>query len=109
MALEGVILYLMLVKIFRRKARPGRDKLVFLLCGWGTFIQEFLVLKTHQRLSFNMFWLKSQYNDAVFFIIFISNITTLCFYVCCFVTGLPAIVVAASAALFHEGYGTREL
>lgn len=56
MALEGVILYLMLVKIFRRKARPGRDKLVFLLCGWG----------------------------------------------------LPAIVVAASAALFHEGYGTRE-
>ena len=98
----------MLVKIFRRKARPGRDKLVFLLCGWGTFIQEFLVLKTHQRLSFNMFWLKSQYNGAVF-IIFVSNITTLCFYVCCCVSGLPAIVVAASAALFHEGYGTREL
>lgn len=56
MALEGVILYLMLVKIFRSKARPGRDKAVFLLCGWG----------------------------------------------------LPALVVAGSAALFHEGYGTKE-
>ena len=70
--------------------------------------KSFLSLKRIKRLSFNMFWLKIQYNDAVF-IIFISNITTLCLYVCCCVTGLPAIVVAGSAALFHEGYGTREL
>lgn len=35
MALEGVVLYLMLVKIFRSKSRPARDKAVFLLCGWG--------------------------------------------------------------------------
>jgi len=56
MALEGVILYLMLVKIFRSKTRPGRDRTVFLLCGWG----------------------------------------------------LPAIVVAGSAVLFHEGYGTKD-
>ena len=35
MALEGVVLYLVLVKIFRSKSRPARDKAVFLLCGWG--------------------------------------------------------------------------
>lgn len=56
MALEGVILYLMLVKIFRSKTRPGREKAVFLLCGWG----------------------------------------------------IPAIIVAGSAVLFHEGYGTKD-
>ncbi|KAM7433239.1 the G-protein coupled receptor 2 [Porites harrisoni] len=56
MALEGVVLYLMLVKIFRSKSRPARDKAVFLLCGWG----------------------------------------------------IPAVIVAGSTILFHEGYGTRE-
>ncbi|CAH3024785.1 unnamed protein product, partial [Porites evermanni] len=56
MALEGVVLYLMLVKIFRSKSRPARDKAVFLLCSWG----------------------------------------------------IPAVIVAGSTILFHEGYGTRE-
>ena len=35
MALEGIVLYLLLVKIFRSKTRPARDRAVFLLCGWG--------------------------------------------------------------------------
>jgi len=35
MALEGIVLYLLLVKIFRTKTRSARDKAVFMLCGWG--------------------------------------------------------------------------
>ncbi|XP_078354719.1 adhesion G protein-coupled receptor L4-like isoform X2 [Oculina patagonica] len=35
MALEGIVLYLLLVKIFRSKTRPARDRAVFLFCGWG--------------------------------------------------------------------------
>ena len=37
MALEGIVLYLLLVKIFRSKTRPARDRAVFMLCGWGKF------------------------------------------------------------------------
>lgn len=35
MAVEGIVLYLLLVKIFRTKTRPARDRTVFFMCSWG--------------------------------------------------------------------------
>ncbi|RMX40087.1 hypothetical protein pdam_00002301 [Pocillopora damicornis] len=35
MAVEGVVLYLLLVKIFRTKTRPARDRTVFFTFSWG--------------------------------------------------------------------------
>ncbi|XP_032242051.1 adhesion G protein-coupled receptor L2 [Nematostella vectensis] len=55
MALEGVILYLMLVKVFHSSVSGRKTKTIFFACGWG----------------------------------------------------LPVIVVAVSATVYHEGYGTQ--
>ena len=35
MALEGVMLYLMLVKVFHTKTAPTRSKKIFFCLGWG--------------------------------------------------------------------------
>ena len=35
MALEGVMLYLMLVKVFHTKTAPTKSKKIFFVVGWG--------------------------------------------------------------------------
>lgn len=37
MALEGVMLYLMLVKVFHTKTAPTKSKKIFFCLGWGEF------------------------------------------------------------------------
>ena len=37
MAIEGVMLYLMLVKVFHTKTAPTKSKKIFFCFGWGEF------------------------------------------------------------------------